>query len=72
MATSDSCIGDEPVVTKGENPPNRWERFYENIAAHLIDDEQLVINPQWARKPIEILDYAGRSALDNRTIRIPE
>jgi predicted dehydrogenase len=54
------------VVRHGPNPPGRNQLFYENIVAHLVDDEPLIITPEWARRPIHILDFAGQSALDGR------
>ena len=50
------------VVTKGKNPPAEGWRFYQNLADHLVKGEKLVITPQWARRPIHILDLACRSA----------
>ena len=50
------------VVTKGKNPPSEGWRFYQNLADHLVSGEELVITPQWARRPIHILDLACRSA----------
>jgi predicted dehydrogenase len=49
------------VVTKGKNPPSEGWRFYQNIADHLVRGERLIITPQWARRPIHILDLACRS-----------
>lgn len=59
-----SCIGDngETVITKGASPANEGWRFYQNIADHLTKGEKLVITPEWARRPIHILDLAGQSA----------
>ncbi len=55
-------LGDEKVVTKGANMPSCWDAFYDNIARHLTEDETLVITPEWARRPIHILDLAAKSA----------
>jgi scyllo-inositol 2-dehydrogenase (NADP+) len=54
--------GGRTVITKGKNPPSEGWRFYQNIVAHLVKGEKLVITPQWARRPIHILDLACRSA----------
>lgn len=54
--------GDKTVVTKGPNPTSEGWRFYQNIADHLVKGTALVITPEWARRPIHILDLAGRSA----------
>ncbi len=56
------------VITKGQNPPNEHVRFYENIVDHLVNDAPLVITPEWARRPIHILDLADRSAKAGRTL----
>ena len=50
------------VVTKGTNPPSEGWRFYQNVADHLVRGAKLVITPEWARRPIHILDLAGQSA----------
>ena len=59
----------ETVVTKGANPPSESWRFYQNIADHLVAGEKLVITPEWARRPIHILDLAGQSAKTGATLK---
>lgn len=54
--------GNERIVRKGPNPPGESPKFYQNIADHLTRGEKLIITPEWARRPIHILDLAGRSA----------
>lgn len=54
--------GAETVTTKGANPPSESEKFYQNIADHLTKGTALVITPEWARRPIHILDLANQSA----------
>ncbi|MBS3734728.1 MAG: Gfo/Idh/MocA family oxidoreductase [Phycisphaerae bacterium] len=54
------------VTTVGENPNKQWWRFYGDIAAHLVKGTKLVITPEWARRPIHILDLAGKSAEKGR------
>ncbi len=49
------------VSTRGTNPKSEWLAYYTNIANHLVKDEPLVITPQWARRPIHVLDLAGQS-----------
>lgn len=61
--------GKEPVVTEGDNPPGEGWRFYRNVAAHLTKREPLVITPQWARRPIHVLDLACRSARAARALK---
>jgi scyllo-inositol 2-dehydrogenase (NADP+) len=57
------------VITKGKNPPSESWRFYQNLADHLVKGEHLVITPQWARRPIHILDLACRSAEKGMTLK---
>jgi hypothetical protein len=57
------------VITKGKNPPSESWRFYQNLADHLVTGEKLVITPQWARRPIHILDLANRSAEKGMTLK---
>jgi predicted dehydrogenase len=54
--------GKETVVTKGGNPPSEGWKLYQNVADHLVKGEALIITPEWARRPIHILDLAGQSA----------
>jgi len=50
------------VTTKGRNPKGEAWRFYANVGAHLTKGTPLVITPEWARRPIHIIDLANRSA----------
>lgn len=52
----------ETVTTKGRNPSGEGWKLYQNIADHLTSGEKLVITPEWARRPIHILDLANKSA----------
>ena len=54
--------------TKGEHPEGEGWRFYQNIADALTGKADLVITPQWARRPIHILDLADQSARQNKTL----
>lgn len=54
--------GGKTVSTRGKNPPSEWWRFYQNIADHLVKNTHLVITPEWARRPIHIIDLASKSA----------
>jgi len=37
-------------------------RYYENVRDHLVEGKPLIITPEWARRVIQVLDYACRSA----------
>lgn len=56
----------ETHVRRGPNPAGEGWKLYQNIADHLISGEELVITPEWARRPIHILDLADRSVKQNR------
>jgi len=60
---------DTTVRVTGPNPPSEGWRFYRNIADHMVKGVALVITPEWARRPIQILDLAARSAKKGRTLR---
>ena len=57
------------IVTQGKNPPSEGWRFYQNVCDHLVKGEKLVITPEWARRPIHILDLACRSARKGVTLK---
>jgi predicted dehydrogenase len=61
--------GADTVRTKGRDPKSEGWRFYQNIADHMTKGKPLVITPEWARRPIHILDLAGRSAKKGCAIR---
>ena len=58
----------KPVEKTGKHPKSRGDLFYKNIAQYLVGNEDLIITPQWARRPIHILDLANRSAKQNKTL----
>ena len=60
--------GDRTISTRGTNPRSEWLAYYTNIADHLTTDEPLVITPEWARRPIHVLDLAGQSARAGRAM----
>ncbi len=44
-------------------------RYYENIHAHLLKGEPLVITPQLGMRVVQILDFAGQSARAGHAVR---
>lgn len=56
--------------TTGRNPSGEGQKFYQNIADHLTRGEKLVITPEWARRPIHILDLADQSARKGRAMPV--
>jgi scyllo-inositol 2-dehydrogenase (NADP+) len=61
--------GKRRIVTQGQNPPDDWTRFYQNVTDHLINGKKLVITPEWARRPVHIVDLAGQSAKLGRALK---
>ncbi len=61
--------GGKTIITKGKNPPSEGWRFYQNIADHLVKGTPLVITPEWARRPIHILDLAGQSVRRGKSMK---
>ncbi len=57
------------VTTSGHNPPSEHDRFYANIADHLVKGRKLIITPEWARRPIHIIDLACQSAAKGRALK---
>jgi scyllo-inositol 2-dehydrogenase (NADP+) len=58
----------ETVITKGANPDGEGWKLYQNIADHLTSGAKLIITPEWARRPIHILDLANKSARAGRAL----
>ena len=61
--------GKRTVTTKSPNVPDRHNLYYRNVIEHLVKGVPLVITPEWARRPIHILDLADRSAKSGRTLK---
>lgn len=59
----------QTVMTSGRHPKSDGSAiFYTNIAQHMTGQAELVITPQWARRPIHILDLASKSAKAGKTL----
>jgi predicted dehydrogenase len=61
--------GDPSTITKGHVQDSEGWRFYQNIADHLLEQAPLVITPEWARRPIHVLDLAAKSAQQGHSLR---
>lgn len=57
------------VIESGKNPKDEGEKFYQNIANHLVNGEKLIITPEWARRPIHIIELACKSAKMNKSLK---
>jgi scyllo-inositol 2-dehydrogenase (NADP+) len=62
--------GDDQRITTTHfrNPPTQEHLYYVNVRNHLVKGTPLVITPEWARRPIHILDLAVRSAKLGRSL----
>lgn len=49
--------------------PRRWDLYYKNIRDHLLEGDELIITPEWARRVIQVLDLASRSAVNGRAMK---
>ncbi|MEO1237820.1 MAG: Gfo/Idh/MocA family oxidoreductase, partial [Planctomycetota bacterium] len=60
----------EIVAKTGKHPRSRGaDIYYQNIADHLTGQADLIITPEWARRPIHILDLAARSAKAGKSLK---
>ena len=55
--------------TTGKHWPGKQRLYYKNVADYLTGKDDLVITPEWARRPIHVLDLADRSARQNRAVK---
>ncbi len=57
------------MLHSGPHWDSQGYRFYQNIADHLCGRADLIITPEWARRPIHILDLANQSARAGRAMK---
>jgi hypothetical protein len=60
----------EAITIKKNNRPGETHKYYENVRDHLVKGRPLTITGEWSRRPIHILDQAGRSARDGRALTV--
>jgi predicted dehydrogenase len=60
--------GNTTVTVRVPNQTGEGWKLYQNIADHLTQGAKLVITPEWARRPIHILDLAYQSAAKGRAM----
>ena len=65
----DGRMRNQRVEKTYKNVKGQQHKFYQNIAEYLTGKAKLIITPQWARRPIHILDLADRSAKANKTLK---
>lgn len=59
----------EKVSLSADLQPRRWDRYYRNVQDHLLEGADLIITPEWARRVIQVLDFASRSARAGSALR---
>lgn len=59
----------EKVRTTVAMEPRRWDLYYKNVRDHLIHGKDLIITPEKARRVIQVLDFASRSATENKALK---
>ncbi len=59
----------ERIVASGSAGQSQWQNYYQNIADHLVEGAPLIITPEWARRPIHILDLMDKSAKAGRAMK---
>lgn len=52
-------------------PPNRHHTYYENVRDHLLGKADLIITPALAKRPVQVIEAARRSAREGRSLRLP-
>ena len=57
------------TVTSHPAPDRAGHAYYANVANHILRGETLVITAEWARRVIQVLDYACRSAQAGRAMK---
>lgn len=57
-----SVTGGIVTTREGKNQVGQTEKFYENIVGTIQGTATLVITPEWARRPVHILDLAVKSS----------
>ncbi len=60
--------GKQTIIKKGKNTPDEWHRYYANVVDFLTGKGTLAITPEWARRPIHILDLANQSAKQGKSL----
>ena len=61
--------GDKTVSVRVPNQEGTGWKLYQNVADHLTKGVALIITPEWARRPIHILDLACRSAKKGQALK---
>lgn len=58
------------ITTRDKNPESEHYKFYQNIADYLGGKAKLIITPEWARRPVHIMDLAGQSFKKGKSLPV--
>jgi len=61
--------GLKTVTTERVTRPGEGHRYYQNVRDHLAEGTPLVITPEWARRPVHVIELAGKSARLGRALK---
>ena len=57
------------VTTEGSARKGEPQRYYKNVADHMVKGTDLVISAEWSRRPIHILDLGDKSARTGKAMK---
>lgn len=60
-----------PAEMNVKYKPGAWDAWYPALAAHLLENKELEVKPEEARRVIMIIDYAERSAKAGKSLEVP-
>jgi len=60
-----------PTEMKVPFLPGEHAKYYENIAAHILDGTELIVTAEDARRVIAVIEYAGRSSEAGKALKVP-
>jgi predicted dehydrogenase len=61
-------VGDQIITESGSNLSDQWQCFYDEVRDYIVQDTRLTITPEWARRPVHILDLARQSIAVGRAL----
>jgi len=61
--------GGERIATSVPMVKPGWDPYYRSVRNHLVGKKKLVITPEYARRVIQVLDYATRSSKQGKSLK---
>lgn len=66
-----SELDDQPDEQEVSHEGRGGPSFYQNIADHLLDGEELIVKPEEGRRVIAVMDLAEKSSMSQQTEPVP-